>query len=80
MNLKKYYILLFTPFLIAGIISNVFDIAITKIFMWLILLWVPPLRYFRMKYLGLTLKDMFVSLIPFYGAKIRSRILFDKRK
>ena len=42
--------------------------------------WLPPIIYLRMRYLGMSTKEMWLSLIPFYGLKYRYRRMFGKLK
>ncbi|MDO1449119.1 hypothetical protein Q0590_22775 [Rhodocytophaga aerolata] len=88
MTRTKYWAILISIPVAIGLISNY--IAYTsssqqaQAFMWQalcyhILLCIPVTYFFRMRHLGFTWKEMLVSLVPFIGAKYRSKALFDPK-
>lgn len=75
-----FYFCLIIPFLALGfamreVIS--FDSGI-EVLQYLIMFYLPVLTLIRMKYIGLTYKEMLLTFIPFYGIKYRYKVFTEK--
>lgn len=83
MNRLAFYILLIVPSFLVGILIAYLDERFgDKYFHSIINIWIigyiPGLVIFRMRKLGFTFREMFKSIIPFWGTQQRHRIWFDK--
>lgn len=80
MNRITFYLGLVIPFFALGFAMRStisFELGI-KIFQYLIIFYLPTLTFIRMKYLGLTFKEMLLALVPFYGIKYRYKVFTEK--
>lgn len=41
--------------------------------------YIPFITFLRMKHMGMSTKEMLISLIPFYGSKLKSQGRFGKK-
>lgn len=76
MTLFKYWVLLILAAVVLGFLPNMVpnaDPAQARqiVFSFIILVYIPIIAFFRMRYIGMTLKEYFLEFIPFNGVSRR---------
>jgi hypothetical protein len=80
MNRTLFYIGLILPFSVLGLAMRFaigFEAGI-KVLQYLIAFYLPVLTFIRMRYIGLSYKQMLTTFIPIYGLKHRYRVFTEK--
>lgn len=67
--------ILIPPVIFGSVFSRVMFIASLD---YLILFYLPIIYFIRMRTIGMTWKECFKSLIPFYGLKYQYKLFFGK--
>ena len=80
MNRALFYTGLILPFSVLGLAMRFaidFESGIT-VLQYLIAIYLPVLIFARMRYIGLSYKQMLMTIIPVYGLKYRYKVFTEK--
>ncbi len=83
MTLFKYWMLVIAGGIVVGLLPMAFPNANAEEVRFLgfsicIMLYIPSIALFRMRYLKMSWKEILISFIPFYGTQYRFRRLLEK--